>query len=271
LILRAGGPYWAARRPRSTAFTPTVIALLVALSSVPTSAFAQEWIGPAYVTRVVEGDLIYAQIGTRIEAVRYLGIDVPIVDHPARGREPFASVARQANQRLVEGKWIYLILGTPPRDRSGRLMAYVWVGNVFVNAALLQWGYAEAASSIDHQYLAYFRTLEEDARRDGRGLWGDRDVLTYYRPHPPEADPDPGDYRGHAPNGSGGRVFSGTLPYIQALPPGTRSNPASSSPTVAPSAPPDQRRSGPGTYPTLPWKDFPEPGTTYFPVPGGQR
>jgi len=95
--------------------------------------------------------------------------------------------------------------------------------------------------------------------------------LGYYRPHPPEADPDPGDYRGHAPDGSGGRVFSGTLPYIQPLPPGTRSNPASSSPTVAPGATPDQRRSGPGTYPTLPWNYFPEPGTTYFPVPGGQR
>jgi len=271
LILRAGGPYGAARRPRSAAFTPTVIALLVALSSVSTSAFAQGWIGPAYVTRVVEGDLIYAQIDTRIEAVRYLGIDVPLVDHPARGREPFASAARQANQRLVEGKWIYLILGTPPRDRSGRLMAYVWVGNVLVNAALLQRGYAEATASMDHQYLAYFRTLEEDARRDGRGLWGDRDVLTYYRPHPPEADQDPGGYRGHPPDGSGGRVFSGYLPYIQALPPGTRSNPASSSPTVSPGATPDQRRSGPGTYPTLPWNYFPEPGTTYFPVPGGQR
>ena len=271
MIFRAGGPSWAARRARSAAFTPTVIALLVALSGVSTSAFAQGWIGPAYVTRVVEGDFIYAQIGTQIEAVRYLGVDVPIVDHPARGREPFANMSREANQRLVEGKWIYLTLGAAPRDRSGRLMAYVWVGNVFVNAALLQRGYAEAASSTDHQYLAYFRTFEEDARRDGRGLWGGRDVLTYYRPHPPEVAEDPGDYRGHPPDGSGGRVFSGTLPYIQPLPPGTRSNPASSSPTAPAGAPPDQRRSGPGTYPTLPWNYFPEPGTTYFPVPGGQR
>ena len=251
--------------------TPIVIALLVALSGVSTSAFAQGWIGPAYVTRVVQGDLIYAQIGTRIEAVRYLGIDIPIIDDPAQGREPFASVSREANQRLVEGKWIYLTLGALPRDRSGRLMAYVWVGNVFVNAALLQRGYAEATASTDHQYLAYFRTLEEDARRDGRGLWGNRDALTYYRPHPPEASPDPGDYRGHPPDGSGGRVFSGWLPDIQPLPPGTRSNPASSSRAVPPGATPDQSRSGPVTYPTLPWKDFPEPGTTYLPVPGGQR
>jgi len=102
----------------------TAVATLVVLLGASTSAFAQGWIGPAYVTRVAEGDLIYAQIGGRMAAVRYLGVDVPIVDHPTRGREPYASVAREENQRLVEGKWIYLVLGTPPRDRVGRLLAY---------------------------------------------------------------------------------------------------------------------------------------------------
>ncbi len=223
----------------------TAIVMLAALLGALTSAFAQGSIGPAYVTRVVEGNLIYAALGRRIEPLRYLGIDVPIVDHPTRGREPYASVAREENQRLVEGKWIYLVLGTPSRDRSGRLLAYVWVDNLFVNAALVHRGYAEAASSSDHQYLAYFRALEEGARRDGRGLWRDGDVLTYYRARPPEADLDTGDDRGHAPDGSG-RVFTGPLPFIPALPPGTQSSPATSTPIP----PPGRRGSGTGTYPT---------------------
>jgi len=75
---------------------------------------------------------------------------------------------REINQRLVDGKWIRMAFGDQARDRQGHLLAYVWVDDVFVNAALLQKGYAEAAASTDHQYLAYFRTLEEDARRDGR-------------------------------------------------------------------------------------------------------
>ena len=112
----------------------TAVFTLAVLLGVSTSAFAQGWIGPAYVTRAAEGDLIYAQIGGRMAALRYLGVDVPIIDHPTRGREPYASVAREENQRLVEGKWIYLVLGTPPRDRFGRLLAYVWVDNLFVNA-----------------------------------------------------------------------------------------------------------------------------------------
>lgn len=225
-------------------FMRTAVATLVVLLGASTSAFAQGWIGPAYVTRVAEGDLIYAQIGGRMAAVRYLGVDVPIVDHPTRGREPYASVAREENQRLVEGKWIYLVLGTPPRDHVGRLLAYVWVDNLFVNAALVHRGYVEATTD-PHQYLAYFRALEESARRDGHGLWRDGDVLTYYRPHPAEADVDASDNRGHAPDGSGGRVFSGWLPVIPALPPGTQSSPAPS-PTIAP---PSLRGSGPGRSP----------------------
>ncbi len=225
----------------------TGIATLAALLGVTTSAFAQGWIGPAYVTRVAEGDLIYAQVGGRMAALRYLGLDVPIVEHPTRGREPYASVAREENQRLVEGKWIYLVLGTPPRDRAGRLLAYVWIDNLFVNAALVHRGVVEATTD-PHQYLAYFRSLEEGARRDGRGLWGNRDVLTYYRPRSAEADVDTGQYRGHAPDGSGGRVFSGFLPSIQALPPGTESSPASSPPIASPG-----RRSS-------------VPGTTYMPL-----
>ncbi len=237
------------------------MAALAALLTASPEVFAQGWIGPAYVTRVVEGDLIYAQIGGRMEAVRYFGLDVPIVDHPTRGREPYASVAREENQRLVEGKWIYLVLGAPPRDRGGRLLAYVWVDNLFVNAALVHHGWVEATTD-PHQYLAYFRTLEEGARRDGRGLWGNGDVLAYYRPHPPEADLDTGQYRGHAPDGSGGRVFSGFLPSIPALPPGTQSAPASS-PAIAS---PGRGGSGPG-LPVLPYSGFPPPGTPYMPLP----
>ena len=40
----------------------SAIATLATLLAVSTSAFAQEWIGPAYVTRVATGDLVYAQI-----------------------------------------------------------------------------------------------------------------------------------------------------------------------------------------------------------------
>src|SRR5262245_45653426 len=120
------------------------VVLLTILLSVSTSALPQEWIGPAYVTRVAEGDLIYAEVGGRIAAIRYVGVHVPIVEHPTLGREPYASAARQENQRLVEGKWIHLLPGTPSSDRFGRLLAYVWVDNRLVNATLVHRGFVEA-------------------------------------------------------------------------------------------------------------------------------
>ena len=249
-------------RLRSTGAAAVV--LLAILLSVSTSARAQSWIGPAYVTRVTEGDLIYAEVGGRMLSIRYAGVHVPIVEHPTRGREPYASAARQENQRLVEGKWIYFLPATPSHDRYGRILAYVWADNRLVNATLVDRGFVEATSDPG-QYLAYFRELEDGARRAGRGLWGNADVLAYYRPRPPEADVDTGQYRGRPPDGSGGRVFSGFLPPIQPLPPGTPSAPASA-PTIAPPS----RTTGPGTYPTLPYDGFPVPGTTYFPVPGSR-
>src|SRR4030095_2225924 len=214
-----------ALRIRSTGAAAVV--LLTILFSVPTSARAQAWIGPAYVTRVAEGNLIYAEVGGRMVSIRYAGVHVPIVDHPTLGREPYASAARQENQQLVEGKWIYLLPGTPSSDRFGRFLAYVWVDNRLVNATLVRRGFVEATAD-PHHYLTYFRELEEGARRDGRGLWGNADVLAYYRPPPAHAD---------------------VSPRRLARP---------------------SRTSGPGTSPTLPYDTFPEPGTTYFPVPGGR-
>src|SRR5262249_42125523 len=146
------------------------------LAAAVTPALAQPNL--AYVTRVAEGDLIYADVGGHIETIRYLGVNVPVVDHPARGREPYATVVRERNRQLVDGKWVRLAFEREPRDAQGRLSAYVWVGDLFVNAALLHYGYAEAAPPAPGvRYAEYFKGLEDGARREHRGLWRYGDVL----------------------------------------------------------------------------------------------
>lgn len=222
--------------------------LLLALAATP--AVAQS--GFAYVTRVAEGDLIYAELGGRIETIRYLGINVPVIEHPARGREPYASVVRERNRQLVDGRWIQLAFEREPRDEHGRLKAYVWVGDVFVNAALLHYGYAEAAPpAADMRYAAYFKDLENDARSARRGLWRYDDVIAYYKPGGLEQTGDL-DYLGRPTIGVGGRVFSAPAPFIPAPAPG---GPAVSSP--APSVgspatpPPTSSRNAPGSRPGL--------------------
>jgi hypothetical protein len=71
------------------------------------------------------------------------------------------------------------------RDRYGQLLAYVYVGNQFVNAELVHQGYAEAATYPPNvRYQEYFLGLEQGARAAGRGLWADREAQAYYRPRP---------------------------------------------------------------------------------------
>jgi micrococcal nuclease len=225
-----------------------MLAAMVVSAALPVAAQSPGTLG--YVTRVVEGDTIYAEVAGRIEVVRYLGVNAPVVDHPVHGREFYAGVVREMNRRLVEGKWIRLAYEATPRDEHGGLLAYVWVGTTFVNAALVYAGYAEAAASAaDVRYAAYFRSLDEDARRQGRGLWAYGDVLAYYRPRGSDGAAG-GEHRERAATAEGGRVFSAPAPFIPAEQPGAPSSPESSTATAAPSA----RSAGPG-------------GTTYMPAP----
>jgi micrococcal nuclease len=202
------------------------VVLVLALLGLTPSAHGQSPAGPAYVTRVVEGDMLYAEIGGRIEAVRYLGVNAPRIEHPTRGAELYANVAREANRRLVEGKWIYLVFEEQRRDRHGRLLAYVWVGDLFVNAALVHHGYGEAAASVSSTpYGEYFRTLEAGARQDRRGLWRDAEAQSYHRPRPAESASADAEYEERAADASGGRVFSAPAPFVPSV---TPSSPAPS-------------------------------------------
>jgi micrococcal nuclease len=192
------------------------LALFATLFVAATAAHAQSQLGPAYVTRVADGDTLYMELGGRLEVVRYLGINSPRIEHPSYGPEPYATAAREANRRLVEGKWVRLVFDGPPRDPHGRLRAYVWVGNVFVNAALVHRGYGEAAAASSAGYAEYFRMLQDGAQRDRRGIWRDRDAQTHHRPRSTElADEDRG------PEFAGGRVFSAPAPFIPSVAPST--------------------------------------------------
>ena len=58
-------------------------------------------------------------------------------------------------------------------DQFGRLLRYVWVGEEMVNAVLVRDGYAQSSTyppDVKHQQT--FLDLQQQAREQGRGLWG---------------------------------------------------------------------------------------------------
>jgi micrococcal nuclease len=124
------------------------------------------------VVRVVDGDTIHVKIGDRVETVRYIGVNTPEVHHPRRGEEPGGRQATAVNRQLVAGKQVRLELDVQERDRYRRMLAYVWIGEVMINAELVRLGYAQVMTippNVRHQAL--FVKLQRDARDARRGLW----------------------------------------------------------------------------------------------------
>jgi micrococcal nuclease len=124
------------------------------------------------VVDVVDGDTIKVQLPTGIETVRYIGMDTPETVHPTREVEEYGAEASEMNRTLVLDQFVRLELDVEPRDRYGRLLAYVWVDSVMVNAELLRLGYAQLLTVPPNvRYVGLFRRLQTEAREAGRGLW----------------------------------------------------------------------------------------------------
>jgi micrococcal nuclease len=143
----------------------------------------------ALVTKVIDGDTIEVEIEGKSYKVRYIGIDTPELHHPERPVEYYAQEAYEKNKELVEGKMVLLKKDISETDSYGRLLRYVYVGDVFVNAYLVQHGYALVATyPPDVKYQEYFLELQREAREAGRGLWGP--ILTLPSPGQVIIDPD---------------------------------------------------------------------------------
>jgi micrococcal nuclease len=127
------------------------------------------------VTRVVDGDTVKVAVGSRRETVRYIGIDTPEEVKPGVPVECYARRAAARNRTLVTGRDVVLRLDANPRDRYGRLLAYVYRAEdgLFVNAALVRDGYARTDPFPDNRLHApLFARLDARARARRAGLWG---------------------------------------------------------------------------------------------------
>jgi micrococcal nuclease len=116
------------------------------------------------VTRVIDGDTIEIESGQK---VRYIGIDTP-----EKG-DCFENEATQANTKLVLNKHVSLEKDVSETDRYGRLLRYVYVGDIMINKKLVEEGYAVASSyPPDIKYQEQLRLINNSAILNGIGLWG---------------------------------------------------------------------------------------------------
>jgi len=117
------------------------------------------------VKEVIDGDTIVLQSG---EHVRYIGIDTPEKD------QPFYQQAKELNQKLVEGKEIRIEFDVQRKDKYGRLLAYVYVGETFVNAELVRNGLANLYTVPPNvKHSDYFLKLQSEAKEKKLGIWSE--------------------------------------------------------------------------------------------------
>lgn len=127
----------------------------------------------ALVVEVVDGDTARMTIGGREQSVRYIGIDTPESVIPGERPECFGKRAAGLNRELVDGERVTLVFGAERRDHYGRTLAYVYVGERFVNAEIVRRGYARTlAIAPNTDFADRFGELEQAAANAGRGLWG---------------------------------------------------------------------------------------------------
>ena len=127
----------------------------------------------ARVVRVVDGDTIEVRIGADLETVRLIGVDTPETVDPDAAVGCFGPRASRFSHRLLSGRRVRLVYGVERRDVYGRLLSYVDLGKVLVNAERIRLGVGRTLTiAPNDRFAERFKRLEIAAGRAGKGLWG---------------------------------------------------------------------------------------------------
>ncbi|OAS19727.1 thermonuclease family protein [Paenibacillus oryzisoli] len=131
----------------------------------------------AKVVRVVDGDTMkvsFADGGkVKEETIRLLLVDTPESVDPEKPVQPFALDASNYAKTMLTGKDVQLELDVSERDKYGRLLCYLYIGDHMFNELLLENGYARVAYIYppNVKYVDQFRAIQKAAQQKGVNIW----------------------------------------------------------------------------------------------------
>ena len=148
--------------------SPVAQADTVYLPIATTPAPIVQW---GTVTHIVDGDTLDVTLEC-CECIPTFRVRLLAIDTPERG-ECYYSEAKMALGGLVDGQRLGLERDASEWDSFGRLLRHVYVGDVWVNGAMVAQGYARVKIfAPDSKYEGALLVLQGRARTAQIGGWG---------------------------------------------------------------------------------------------------
>lgn len=147
-----------------------LLCLLTAFAMLPAAA-GEILLG--HCVGVADGDtctllLTHADGGKTTEKIRFHAIDAP------EKKQAYGQAAKKFVSELIYGKEIRVEVQS--RDRYGRIVGKIYVGDTYVNLAVVKAGYAWWYRRYAPKETA-FKEAETAARTARRGLWQEKEPL----------------------------------------------------------------------------------------------
>jgi endonuclease YncB( thermonuclease family) len=147
------------------------------------------------VKKVIDGDTVILDSG---EHVRLVGIQAPEIARDDSSGQPYGPEATETLKKLIGNQKIRLEMAEEPRDRHGRILAYLYPQNGNGEGEMLQIGMLKAGAAMLYTFPANtvhveaFRKAENNARASQKGLW---QLASYKALTAENADQGMGQYR----------------------------------------------------------------------------
>jgi endonuclease YncB( thermonuclease family) len=122
-----------------------------------------------FVKRVIDGDTFVLESGER---VRLIGVDTPETVHPQKPVEPFGPEASAFTKKHIEGKKVRLEFDVDKNDHYNRILAYVFINDIFLNEELLKEGLAIMSTYPPNvKYVDLYESAQKYAKEKNKGIW----------------------------------------------------------------------------------------------------
>lgn len=148
---------------------------IISAHSIQRSSTSEFYI--AKLNHCVDGDTAHFYVNGVEEKVRFLSIDTPEIAHNNEtDSEPYGEVANDTTCTLLMNSKSILLEIDPyetQRDQYDRLLAWVWIDDVLIQAQLVELGYAQVAFvKQENLHSSDLIKIQDLAFKAHRGIWG---------------------------------------------------------------------------------------------------